>query len=102
MHFQYNRHEHYWCNEIQNTFGAMIAHFLSIAPCKFIAFNLFCFILSLSSLLLFFIAVYSHHSSNNGDNISCRSFSLLQAIIISFPLLFAISSQSDDYRESNN
>ena len=61
----------------------------SIAPCIVIFVNYLCFISGMISLLVFFISL--PRSSNYCKSNSCCSFSLLQAIAISFPLLFAIA-----------
>ena len=52
---------------------------------KVIAFNLICFIFCIISLLLFcLLTLNNYRSSNYPNNYSCRSFSLLKKIAISF------------------
>ena len=59
---------------------------------------LHCFIFGIISLLLCFISLfYSYRSSNYRKSDICRSFTLLQEIVISFPLLFAIAFKTGKF-----
>ena len=72
----------------------------SIAPCKVITLNPLCIPFGISSLLLFWgLPFYSYHSSNNRDSDSCRAFSILKAIAIRLPLLFANAFKSVKERQ---
>ena len=73
-----------------------------IARCKVITLNSLCILLSISSLLLFFMALSLskvYRSSNYRDSDGCRSF--LKAIAKRIPFLFVNAFKSDNYMGSN-
>ena len=45
-----------------------------------------------------YLPFYSYHSFSYRNSDSCRSFSLLKAIVISFPLLFVISLKTKKWK----
>ena len=68
-----------------------------IAPYKVIDLNILCLIFGIISFFSFLFYIPSYRSPKYRD--SCHPFSLLNAIAMSFPLLFAIKlKKSDNYR----